>query len=84
MLYRNRRQVHFLVMERNNVPVPPAQLEYIDSVITPFWPGSGPFNSVKVVSPSPSWPAAPYLVARSFLATFRGFAAEVFLVTSYG
>ena len=43
-------------MERNNVPVPPAQLEYIDSVITPFWPGTGPFNSVKVVPPSPLVP----------------------------
>jgi FtsP/CotA-like multicopper oxidase with cupredoxin domain len=39
-------QIHFLVLEQNGVPVPNGQ--YQDMIQVPYWPGSGPYPSVKV------------------------------------
>ncbi len=39
-------QIHFLVLEQNGVPVPNGQ--YLDMINVPYWPGTGPYPSVKV------------------------------------
>lgn len=39
-------QIHFLVLEQNGVPV--ANGQYLDMINIPYWPGTGPFPSVKV------------------------------------
>jgi FtsP/CotA-like multicopper oxidase with cupredoxin domain len=41
-------QIHFLVLERNGVPVPPEQSQYLDMIQVPYWSGTGPYPSVKV------------------------------------
>jgi FtsP/CotA-like multicopper oxidase with cupredoxin domain len=41
-------QIHFLILERNGVPVPPDQQQFVDMVNLPFWTGQGPYPSVKV------------------------------------
>lgn len=39
-------QLHYLLLERNGVPVPDGQ--YLDMIDVPFWSGKGPYPSVKV------------------------------------
>jgi FtsP/CotA-like multicopper oxidase with cupredoxin domain len=39
-------QLHFLVLEQNGAPVSNGQ--YLDTVQVPYWPGTGPYPSVKV------------------------------------
>jgi FtsP/CotA-like multicopper oxidase with cupredoxin domain len=41
-------QIHFLLLERNGVPAPPADAQYFDTIQVPFWPGTGGYPSVKV------------------------------------
>ena len=41
-------QIHFLLLERNGVPVAPQDRQMMDTVEIPFWPGSGPYPSVKL------------------------------------
>ncbi len=41
-------QIHFLLLERNGVPVPPQDQQMLDMVNLPFWSGTGPYPSVKV------------------------------------
>jgi FtsP/CotA-like multicopper oxidase with cupredoxin domain len=41
-------QLHFLLLERNGVPVLPEQSQYLDMVDIPYWSGTGPYPSVKV------------------------------------
>jgi FtsP/CotA-like multicopper oxidase with cupredoxin domain len=41
-------QNHFLLLERNGVPVPPEQSQYLDMIDIPYWSGTGPYPSVKV------------------------------------
>jgi FtsP/CotA-like multicopper oxidase with cupredoxin domain len=41
-------QIHFLLLARNGVPVPPEQQQYLDMVDLPYWTGSGPYPSVTV------------------------------------
>ena len=41
-------QIHFLLMARDGVPVPPEQQQYLDEVTVPYYKGSGPFPSVTV------------------------------------
>jgi FtsP/CotA-like multicopper oxidase with cupredoxin domain len=41
-------QIHFLLLERNGVPVPPEQSQYLDMIQVPYWDGAGPYPSVKV------------------------------------
>jgi len=43
-------QLHFLVLERNGVPVPPEQQQYQDTIDLPYWSGNAgdPYPSVKV------------------------------------
>jgi FtsP/CotA-like multicopper oxidase with cupredoxin domain len=41
-------QIHFLLEEVNGVPVPPEQQQFLDMIQVPYWPGSGPYPSVKV------------------------------------
>lgn len=41
-------QIHFLLMERDGVPVPPAERQFLDTIDVPYWSGSGPYPSVKV------------------------------------
>ncbi|MBV9266073.1 MAG: multicopper oxidase domain-containing protein [Acidobacteriaceae bacterium] len=41
-------QVHFLLLERNGVPVPPSQQQFLDMVEVPFGTGAPPYPSVKV------------------------------------
>ncbi len=48
-------QVHFVVIERNGVQLPPELLEYVDSVVVPYWNGTGPYPSMKVLSTSSSF-----------------------------
>src|SRR5258708_20556044 len=40
------QKIHLLVLEQNGVPV--ANGQYLDMINIPYWPGSGPFPSVKV------------------------------------
>jgi FtsP/CotA-like multicopper oxidase with cupredoxin domain len=39
-------QIHFLVLAENGVPVPNGQ--YLDVINLPYWPGTGPYPSVKL------------------------------------
>lgn len=39
-------QIHFLVLEKNGIPVPNGQ--FLDTIQVPYWSGSGPYPSVKV------------------------------------
>jgi FtsP/CotA-like multicopper oxidase with cupredoxin domain len=41
-------QIHFLLLERNGKPVPPADQQFLDMVDLPYWSGHGPYPSVKV------------------------------------
>jgi FtsP/CotA-like multicopper oxidase with cupredoxin domain len=41
-------QIHFLLLERNGVPVSPEQSQYLDMIQVPYWSGTGPYPSVKV------------------------------------
>ena len=41
-------QIHFLLLERNGVPVPPEERQYLDVINVPYWDGVGPYPSVKV------------------------------------
>lgn len=41
-------QIHFLLLEKNGVPVPEDQQQFLDTIDVPFWSGSGPYPSVKV------------------------------------
>jgi FtsP/CotA-like multicopper oxidase with cupredoxin domain len=41
-------QVHFLLLERNGVPVPEEDRQMLDMVDIPFWTGKGPYPSIKV------------------------------------
>ena len=41
-------QIHFLLMERDGVPVPPEEQQFLDTIDVPYWSGSGPYPSVKV------------------------------------
>jgi FtsP/CotA-like multicopper oxidase with cupredoxin domain len=41
-------QIHFLLLERTGVPVPPEQSQYLDMIQVPYWSGTGPYPSVKV------------------------------------
>jgi FtsP/CotA-like multicopper oxidase with cupredoxin domain len=41
-------QIHFLLLARNGVPVPPEQQQYLDTVDIPYWTGTGPYPSVTV------------------------------------
>jgi FtsP/CotA-like multicopper oxidase with cupredoxin domain len=41
-------QIHFMLLERNGVPVPTAQQQVIDTVDLPYWSGTGPYPSIKV------------------------------------
>jgi FtsP/CotA-like multicopper oxidase with cupredoxin domain len=43
-------QIHFLLMERSGVPVPPQDRQFLDMVDVPFWSGNpaDPYPSVKV------------------------------------
>jgi FtsP/CotA-like multicopper oxidase with cupredoxin domain len=41
-------QIHFLVMERDGVPVPAKDQQYQDMINIPFWSGKGAYPSVKV------------------------------------
>ncbi|MGA9564639.1 MAG: multicopper oxidase domain-containing protein [Candidatus Korobacteraceae bacterium] len=41
-------QIHFLLMERDGVAVPPAEQQFLDTIDIPYWSGSGPYPSVKV------------------------------------
>ncbi len=41
-------QIHFLLLARNGIPVPPSQQQYLDMVNIPWWTGSGPYPSVTV------------------------------------
>jgi FtsP/CotA-like multicopper oxidase with cupredoxin domain len=41
-------QLHFLLLERNGVPVPTEQRQYLDMLDVPYWSGTGPYPSVKV------------------------------------
>ena len=39
-------QIHFLLLEQNGVPVSNGQ--FLDMIQVPYWPGSGPYPSVKI------------------------------------
>jgi FtsP/CotA-like multicopper oxidase with cupredoxin domain len=41
-------QIHFLLLERDGVPVPREQSQYLDMIQVPYWTGTGPYPSVKV------------------------------------
>ena len=41
-------QIHFLLTERDGVPVPPEEQQFLDTIDVPYWSGSGPYPSVKV------------------------------------
>jgi FtsP/CotA-like multicopper oxidase with cupredoxin domain len=41
-------QIHFLLLDRNGVPVPAAQQQFLDTVQVPYWTGKGPYPSVTV------------------------------------
>jgi FtsP/CotA-like multicopper oxidase with cupredoxin domain len=41
-------QIHFLLMERNGVPVPPQDQQFLDMADVPYWSGTGPYPSIKV------------------------------------
>jgi FtsP/CotA-like multicopper oxidase with cupredoxin domain len=39
-------QIHFELLQRNGVPVAPAERQFRDTVQVPFWDGKGPYPSV--------------------------------------
>jgi len=39
-------QIHFLLLEQNGVPISNGQ--YLDVIQVPYWPGTGPYPSVKI------------------------------------
>jgi FtsP/CotA-like multicopper oxidase with cupredoxin domain len=41
-------QIHFLVMQRNGIPVPLDQRQYLDTAEVPYWKGKGPYPSLTV------------------------------------
>jgi FtsP/CotA-like multicopper oxidase with cupredoxin domain len=41
-------QIHFLLTERNGVPVAKEDQQFLDMVEVPYWTGSGPYPSVKL------------------------------------
>ena len=41
-------QIHFLVLEKNGVPVPTEERQYLDTITVPYWSGTGPYPSVKL------------------------------------
>ncbi|MGA2409475.1 MAG: multicopper oxidase domain-containing protein [Candidatus Binataceae bacterium] len=41
-------QIHFLLLDRNGVPVAPQDEQMLDMVQVPYWSGSGPYPSVTV------------------------------------
>lgn len=41
-------QIHFLLLARNGVPVPPSQQQFLDMVEVPYGTGAAPFPSVTV------------------------------------
>ncbi len=41
-------QIHFLFMARDGVPVPHEQQQYLDTVMIPYYKGTGPFPTVSV------------------------------------
>ncbi|MGA9511530.1 MAG: multicopper oxidase domain-containing protein [Candidatus Sulfotelmatobacter sp.] len=41
-------QIHYLLLERNGIPVPPEQQQFLDTVDIPFWKRKGPYPSVTV------------------------------------
>jgi FtsP/CotA-like multicopper oxidase with cupredoxin domain len=41
-------QIHFLLLERDGVPVQAKDQQYLDMINLPFWSGKGPFPSVKI------------------------------------
>jgi FtsP/CotA-like multicopper oxidase with cupredoxin domain len=41
-------QIHFLLMARNGVAVPPEQQQYMDEATIPYYSGAGPFPNVTV------------------------------------
>ena len=41
-------QIHFLLLARDGVPVPPEQRQYLDMVNIPFWTGTGPYPNITV------------------------------------
>ncbi len=42
-------QIHFQLLARNGVTVPPEQRQFFDTVQVPFWSGKGPYPSVTVL-----------------------------------
>ncbi len=41
-------QVHFLLLEKNGVPVPPEERQFYDTFQIPYWDQVGPYPSIKV------------------------------------
>ena len=41
-------QIHFLPLERNGVPIPRGEQQFLDVINIPYWAGSGPYPSVKL------------------------------------
>ena len=41
-------QIHFLLLEVNGVPVPPAKQQFYDMFQVPYWSGTGRYPSIKV------------------------------------
>jgi FtsP/CotA-like multicopper oxidase with cupredoxin domain len=41
-------QIHFLLMAKNGVPVPPEQQQFYDMIQVPYYTGTGPYPSVTV------------------------------------
>lgn len=41
-------QIHFLLLDRDGVPVPPDEQQMLDMVQLPYWSGTGPYPSVTV------------------------------------
>ena len=44
----HQHQIHFLLLARNGVPMPPEEAQFLDMIQVPFWSGSGPYPSVTV------------------------------------
>jgi len=41
-------QVHFLLLAKNGVPVPPQERQFYDTFQVPYWDQAGPYPSIKV------------------------------------
>jgi FtsP/CotA-like multicopper oxidase with cupredoxin domain len=41
-------QIHFLLLDRNGVPVPAQDRQFLDMIDLPYWSGTGPYPSVRV------------------------------------